>query len=51
MGWLPPSPDGIVMCQDNSVYSHCAERTAMETMDIMIGVDLAKTVFQVTVHR
>jgi len=21
MGWLPPSPDGIAMCQDSGVYS------------------------------
>ncbi|TDQ53202.1 hypothetical protein EV658_14512, partial [Phaeovulum veldkampii DSM 11550] len=28
MGWLPPSPDGIAMCQDGGVESHEAERTA-----------------------
>ena len=28
MGWLPPSPDGIAMCQDCGVESHEAERTA-----------------------
>ena len=22
MGWLPPSPDGIAMCQERGVYSH-----------------------------
>ena len=22
MGWLPPSPDGIAMCQDSGDYSH-----------------------------
>jgi hypothetical protein len=22
MGWLPPSPDGIAMCQESGVYSH-----------------------------
>jgi len=29
MGWLPPSPDGIAMCQDGGVESHEAERTAI----------------------
>ncbi len=28
MGWLPPSPDGIAMCQDGGVESHEARRTA-----------------------
>lgn len=46
MGWLPPSPDGNAMCQECAVYSHLAERTATVTKDTMIGVDLAKAVFQ-----
>jgi hypothetical protein len=46
MGWLPSSPNGIVMCQENGVYNHCAERTATVTTTTMIGVDLAKNVFQ-----
>ncbi len=46
MGWLPPCSDGIAMCQDSGVYIHLAERTATVTKDIMIGVDLAKNVFQ-----
>ena len=46
MGWLLPSPDGIAMCQISGVYSHKAERTATVTKSIMIGVDLAKNVFQ-----
>ncbi len=28
MEWLPPSLNGIVMCQSRGVYSHGAERTA-----------------------
>lgn len=46
MGWLPSSPNGIVMCQESGVYNHCAERTATVTTTTMIGVDLAKNVFQ-----
>jgi transposase len=46
MGWLPPSPDGIAMCQESGVYSHRAGRTATVMKDTMIGVDLAKNVFQ-----
>lgn len=44
MGWLPPSPDGIAMCQGRGVQRHEKERTANERS--MIGVDLAKNVFQ-----
>ena len=29
MGWLPPSPDGIAMCQDRGVVATQAERTAI----------------------
>jgi transposase len=28
MGWLPPSPDGIAMCQGRGVQRHEKERTA-----------------------
>ncbi|KAF0113311.1 MAG: hypothetical protein FD150_2082, partial [Rhodobacteraceae bacterium] len=28
MEWLPPSPNGIAMCQDCGVQSHKTERTA-----------------------
>lgn len=44
MGWLSPSPDGIAMCQGRGVQRHEKERTANE--DTIIGVDLAKNVFQ-----
>ncbi|WP_189524210.1 transposase [Mesorhizobium sp. M8A.F.Ca.ET.165.01.1.1] len=30
MGWLPPSPDGIAMCQGRGVQRHKKERTANE---------------------
>ncbi len=30
MGWLPPSPDGIAMCQGRGVQRHEKERTANE---------------------
>ena len=30
MGWLPPSPDGIAMCQGRGVQHHEKERTANE---------------------
>ncbi|TJU83113.1 MAG: hypothetical protein E5Y10_35740, partial [Mesorhizobium sp.] len=30
MGWLPPSPDGIAMCQGRDVQRHEKERTANE---------------------
>ena len=30
MGWLPPSPDGIAMCQGCGVQRHKKERTANE---------------------
>ena len=29
MGWLPPSPDGIAMCQVGGVERHETERTAI----------------------
>jgi transposase len=47
MGWLPPSPNGIAMCQNSGVYDHKKERTATMTKTIMIGVDLAKNIFQI----
>ena len=28
MEWLPPSPDGIAMCQSRGVESHTKRRTA-----------------------
>jgi len=28
MEWLPPSPDGIAMCQGRGVQSHAKRRTA-----------------------
>jgi len=46
MGWLPPCLDDNEMCQDSGVYNYTAERTATVTKDIMIGVGLAKNVFQ-----
>lgn len=30
MGWLPPSPDGIAMCQGRGVQGHAKEMTANE---------------------
>ena len=30
MGWLPPSPDGIAMCQVRGVQRHAKDRTANE---------------------
>lgn len=47
MRWLPPSLDGIAMWQDGGVINHLAERTTTKAKDAMIGVDLAKSVFQV----
>ncbi len=46
MGWLPPSPDGIAMCQGRGDESHGSGEDG-EMKDTMIGVDLAKSVFQV----
>jgi len=37
MGWLPPSPDGIAMCQDRGVERH-ANGEDGEMKDTMIGV-------------
>ena len=45
MGWLPPSPDGIEMCQD-VVLNEPRNGKGDEMKDITIGVDLAKAVFQ-----
>jgi transposase len=45
-GVVAALPEGIAMCQRSGIYSHRAERTATVTKDTMIGVDLAKTVFQ-----
>jgi transposase len=45
MGWLPPSPDGIVMCQ-KVVLKKPRNGEDGEMKDTMIGVDLAKAVFQ-----
>ena len=45
MGWLPPSPDGIAMCQGRGVEIHASGEDG-EMKDTMIGVDLAKRVFQ-----
>ena len=45
MGWLPPSPDGIAMCQD-VVLKEPRNGEDGEMKDTMIGVDLAKAVFQ-----
>jgi len=46
MGWLPPSPDGIAMCQKVVVKEPRSGEDG-QMKDIMIGVDLAKSVFQV----
>jgi hypothetical protein len=40
------SPNGIVMCQNSGSRIHYSEKTATVTKPIMIGVDLAKNVFQ-----
>ena len=45
MGWLPPSADGIAMCQGRGV-ERPASGEGGEMKDTMIGVDLAKRVFQ-----
>jgi len=45
MGWLPPSPDGIAMCQ-NVVLKEPQNGEDGKMEDTMIGVDLAKAVFQ-----
>jgi transposase len=37
MGWLPPSPDGIAMCQGRGVQHHAEERTANEGYDDRCG--------------
>ena len=37
MGWLPPSPDGIAMCQDRGGQSHEKERTANERYNDRCG--------------
>ncbi len=44
MGWLPPSLVGIAMCQSRGVQHHTKRGRQMK--DTMIGVDLAKNVFQ-----
>src|SRR6056297_2041870 len=46
MGWLPPSPDGIAMCQGCGVQRHTNGEDG-DMKDTMIGVDLAKRVFQI----
>jgi transposase len=46
MGWLPPSLDGIAMCQSGGDTATEQERTAIVDKDTVIGVDLAKNVFQ-----
>ena len=38
MEWLPPSPDGIVVCQGGDTYSHKAERTATYGYDDRCGL-------------
>jgi transposase len=43
MEWLPPYSAGISM----SIVGHRVGRTAIMTTDIMIGIDLAKNVFQI----
>lgn len=45
MGWLPPSPDSIAVCQCRGSVRHAARGRRMK--NTMIGVDLAKTVFHV----
>jgi hypothetical protein len=45
MKWLPPSLNGIVVCQGGDVYSH--KQRGRQQMDTMIGVDLAKSVYQI----
>lgn len=46
-GVVAALPDGIAMCQDCGVENHGAERAATMSKNTMIGVDLAKQVFQV----
>ena len=38
MGWLPPSPDGIAMCQSRGVQRHEKERTANEGYNDRCGL-------------
>ena len=38
MEWLPPSLDGIAMCQESGVYSHDTERTAIYGYDDRCGL-------------
>lgn len=45
MGWLPPYPDGIAMCQ-KMVLKEPQNGEDGKMKDTMIGVDLAKAVFQ-----
>lgn len=45
MGWLPPSPDGITVCQ-RCGRTRPRYREDGNMIDTMIGVDLAKNVFQ-----
>lgn len=45
MGWLPPSSDGIAMCQDRGVERHTSGEDG-EMRDTVSGVDLAMCVSQ-----
>jgi transposase len=45
MGWLPSSPNGIACV--NVVTENSPEEKGRQMKDVMIGVDLAKTVFQI----
>ena len=47
MGLLPPSSDGMALCQDGHVQNPTAERTATVMQDIATGLALAKDVFQI----
>ena len=46
MEWLPPSPDGIAVCQSRGAQRHAIKEDS-EMKDMTIGVDLAKNVFQI----
>jgi hypothetical protein len=45
MGWLPPCPDGIAMCQGGDVTATETGKNGKMVKDTMIGVDLTKNAF------
>ena len=47
MVWTPPLPNGIVMCQSGRCYDHFNEEEESGMKTTTIGLDIAKSVFQV----